>query len=150
MRWDDAAEKWSPPRRRCARFSSSLSHFEDTRLKNDRNSGTGTSLFLCLIRTAIQRVRHLSSHDESAPPGVLLLYERHFISLDLTGFQLITRILELHLNTSWTTFWSHSWCSVTSSLRPGMWTLFHPTCLIPHTLTWRTHAVAHVNTLRLK
>lgn len=47
---------------------------------------------------------------------VLLLSEKCLISLDLTGLQLITHVLELHLNMRWATFWCHCWCFVTSSL----------------------------------
>lgn len=80
---------------------------------------------------------------------VILLYEKCFISLDLTGLQLITHVLELNLNTRWSTFWCHCWCLVTSSLPffitdtgPGTWTQFHLTCVIWHTLT---HVVEHVS-----
>lgn len=81
----------------------------------------------------------------------LLLCETCSISLDLTGLQLITHVLELHLNTRWAPFWCHHWCFFTSSLafshwrRRGTWTQFHLTCVIQRTLTCCTHVVEHVS-----
>lgn len=106
--------KGRPPRRLCARFSSSLSHIEDTRLKDDRNLGY-KPVSLLNSDSNLASAPFVKSGRICSPLFTLLLYEKCYIFLDLTALRLITAVLELHLNMRPATFWCHCSCFATSS-----------------------------------